>query len=88
VIHWPRLVVKEDIEIITVLIVNHEEEVLKNPPIPDKDIHTILTIPPNMMQYNSTLEWPKYFQKLKIPIYIHTMHPQSKKPPPMGLQHS
>ena len=46
----------------TIVILNHKEKPF---PINHTDIHIILTIPPNTIQYNPTLEWPKHLHHLE-----------------------
>lgn len=53
---------KRLINTITILIVNHNDWTPQQLPITTNgDIHTITTIPPHTIQYNPTLEWPKYY---------------------------
>ena len=41
-----------------------------------KDVHIILTIPPNTIEYNPTLEWPQYLHTHEPDTTILCIHNQ------------
>jgi hypothetical protein len=54
---------KEDTNTITILIINHNDWTLQRIPITTTgDIHTLATIPPHTILYNTSLELPQYYQ--------------------------
>ena len=46
----------------TIIIINHKDNPL---PLINMGNHIIITIPPNTIPYNPTLEWPKYLHYLE-----------------------
>ena len=53
-IHWARMAAKEDVDTITILIINHNDWTPQQFPISTKkDIHILATIPPYTIQYNT-----------------------------------
>lgn len=62
-IHWARMDAKEDARTIAILITNHKDWTSQQLPLTiNTDIHVMATIPPNIIHYNPTAEWPKYYQ--------------------------
>ena len=87
-IYWARMAAKEDVDTVTILIINHNDWTPQQFPISTKeDIHILATIPQHTIQYNPTPEWPKYYHyeepSLVSIIRIHSqtnLAPNSKTP--------
>ena len=76
-IYWARMAAQENHNTKTVVIINHK----KNPlPITHTELHTIVTIPPNTIQYNLTSDWPKYLHQLENQ-YTTILSIQNPNPP-------
>ena len=83
-IHWARMTVKEDTHIVTILIVNHNDQPHNNSQSPRTQRYTyIATIPPHITQYDPTPTWPRYYQRtepsLTSIICIHNQTHQTMK---------
>ena len=67
---------KEDAQTSTLLIINHQDWTPQKLTLGNgADIYVITTIPPHIIQYKPTPEWPQYYQytepSLTSIIYIH-----------------
>ena len=62
-IHWARMAAKEVKNTTTILIVNHNDWTPQQITLTTNvDIHTLVIIPRQIVQYNPTPKWPKYYQ--------------------------
>ena len=85
-IHWARMATKEDTHTLTILIVNHKDWTTQSQPLnTNVDIHTIATIPPYIIQYAPTPEWPKYYQYVE-PTLTSIICIHNPTQPPMNIQ--
>ena len=85
-IHWVRMAAKEDTQTITILIVNYNDWTSQHLPLNvDAGIHTIATIPPHIIHYDPTPEWPKYYQYIE-PSLTSIICIHNQKYPTMNIQ--
>jgi hypothetical protein len=67
-IHWMRMDVKKDHNTKIIVEFTYKENSTSTK---HANMHIILPILPNTIQYNSTLEWPKYLHKMKTVHFVH-----------------
>ena len=80
-IHWARVVVKVDTNVLIVLIVKHKDLSPQQIPLRiHKDIHTLLTIPPPLLHLCTNATMAKILSTNKTILNIHDLQTQPTKP--------